>query len=76
MCLFLFFAPNHAVDNADIRLDNLDDLVGNIFVGVIRNGDAEIAVLLHFDGGFHRGEHLVGGNAREHEIAFIICRWL
>ena len=53
-CSCLVFAPHHLVDNAGVALDNFDDLVGDIFVGVVGHGGAQIAVLVHLNGYIHR----------------------
>lgn len=47
------FSPDHFIDDADVGLDDLHDLVGDVFVDVVRDGDGTAIFLLadHLDGG-------------------------
>ncbi len=49
--LACIFTPNHFVDDSDVRLDDLNDLRGDVFFDVVGNGDAVVTVLVHGDGG-------------------------
>lgn len=46
--------PHHLVDNARVALDDLDNLRGNVFVGVVGDGGAVVA------GGGH-GDSVIDG---------------
>ena len=42
----LLFSPDHLVDDADVGLDDLHDLVGDVFVGVVGDGDGAAVLFL------------------------------
>ena len=46
-------SPHHSVDYSGVALDYFDDFIGNIFVGVVWNGDSAAVLLVfhHFDCG-------------------------
>ena len=64
------FSPHHFIDNADVALDNLDDLVADV-VGVVGHGDAVVAVAGHADGEFHALQESLLVNAAEDEAGFV-----
>ena len=39
--------PHHLIDNARVRLDDLDDLRRDILIDIIRDGDAMVAGGIH-----------------------------
>lgn len=47
--LQLLFSPNHLVDDADVGLDDLHDLGGDILLDVVWNRDAVVAVAAEGD---------------------------
>ena len=50
ICSFISeFSPDHFVDYAGVGLDELDDLGGYAFIDVVGDGEAEVAVAVHFD---------------------------
>ena len=48
----LKFAPGVLVNDADVGLDDLDHLGGDVQVGVVGYGDSVVAVFDHVDGEF------------------------
>lgn len=50
----LVLAPDHLIDDAGVGLDDLDDLGGDILVGVNRHRDAMISSFVHLDSGVNR----------------------
>ena len=70
---FLLFSPNHFIDDADIGLDDLDDLVGDVFVGVVRDGDGATVLLLayHLDGCIDRLKESFLIDTGEDEACFV-----
>lgn len=50
----LFFSPHHLIDHAGITLDDLDHLVRNVLIHIIRHWNAVIAVSIHFHSSIHR----------------------
>ena len=71
--LFLLFSPDHFVDDADIGLDDFHDLVGDVFVPVIRDGDGASVLFLadHLDGGVDRLQKAFCIDAGENEAGFV-----
>ena len=47
-------SPNHLIYNASVGLDDFNYLGGNVFLNVVRHGDAVITVLGHLNGGVNR----------------------
>ena len=47
----LKLSPDHLVDDADVGLDDLDDLCGDVLIGVVRNRDSVLAVTAELHGG-------------------------
>ena len=45
------FPPNHFVNDAGVALDDFDDLRGDVFFDVIRDGGSVVAVGVHGDSG-------------------------
>ena len=66
-----FFSPNHLVHHACIRLDELDDLIGNILVRVIGDRDAEVTVFIHLNSCIDCLEQAFFIDTREDEAGFI-----
>lgn len=73
----LLFPPNHFIDDADIGLDDLHDLIGNVFVGVVGDGDRAAVLFLanHLDGGIDGLKESFRVDAGEDEAGFIECFW-
>ena len=69
----LLFSPDHLVDDADIGLDDFHDLVGDVFVGVVRNRDSAAVFLLtdHLDGRVDRLQKPLCIDAGEDEAGFV-----
>ena len=46
-------SPHHSVDDAGVALDDFDYFVGDVFIGVVGNGDSAAVLLVfhHFDCG-------------------------
>ena len=44
----LEFPPDHLVDDADVRLDYLDDLGGYVLIYIVRDRDSVLAVTAEF----------------------------
>ena len=65
------FSPNHFIHHAGVGLDDLDDLIGDVLVRIIGNGDAEVAVLVHLHGGIDRLEQTLFVDAGEDEASFV-----
>ena len=63
--------PNHLIDYPHIALDDLDDLSADIFINIIRNRDAVVAVAAEFDCGVNCLEEGFGVNASDDEISLI-----
>ena len=69
----VFFAPDHFVDDADVGLDDLDDLVGDVDVCVVRDGDGSAVLFFpdHFDGCVDGLEEAFCVDAGEDEAGFV-----
>ena len=67
----LELAPNHLIDNADVGLDDADDLRGDVLVHVVGDGDAGIAVFDEFHGNIHALQQALGVDAGEDEASFV-----
>ena len=71
----LLFSPDHLIDDANVGLDDLHDLVGNIFICVVRHGNSTAILLLaaHLDSGIDRLKKSFRVNAGEDEAGFVQC---
>ena len=67
--------PDHLVDHSNVRLDDADDLGGDVFIHVIRNRDARKAVANEGDGDVNALEESLGVYAGEHEATFVKRLW-
>lgn len=67
----LELAPNHFVDNANVRLDDANDLRGDVFVHVVGNRDARQAVADEGDGYVYALQEALGVDAGKHEAALV-----
>lgn len=65
------FAPDHFVDDACVGLDEFDDFVGNVFVNVVGDGEAAVAVAVHFNGYVDRLQQGGFVDAGQDEVAFV-----
>ena len=63
--------PHHLVDYPHIALDDLDNLGADIFINIIRNRDAVVAVAAEFDCGVNCLEEGFGVDAGDDEVALI-----
>lgn len=63
--------PDHLVDDADVGLDDADDLRGNVFVHVVRDRDARIAVLDQFHSHINGLQQTLGINTTEDKAALV-----
>ena len=70
-----FFSPDHFVDDANIGLNDFHDLVGNVFVSVVGDGDGAAVFLLadHLDGGIDGLQESFCVNTGEDEAGFVEC---
>ena len=68
-----WFSPDHRVDDANVGLDDLHDLVGDVFVGVVGDGDGAAIFLLadHLDRGVDRLKQTFRVDAGEDETRLI-----
>ena len=64
------FTPHHLVNHAHIALDDLDHLGGHI-LHIVGHGNADVAIVVHGHGGFHRLLHAAGGDTRQNEAALV-----
>ena len=67
----LKFPPHHLIHNPGVALDDFDHLGGDVFLHVVRHGDADVAVSVHLHGGVHGLEEAVRINACQDETALI-----
>lgn len=67
----LELAPNHFVDNANVRLDDADHLGGDVFVNVVGDGNAGEAVADEGDGYVYALQEALGVDAGKHEAALV-----
>lgn len=63
--------PDHPVDDAGVGLDDLDNLGGDILVGVGRDRKAEVAGAVHLHGGVHGLQKAPLVNAGEDEASLV-----
>ena len=67
-----FLLPSdHPVDDAGVGLDDLDDLGGDVLVGVGRDGEAVVAAAVHLHGGVHGLQKAALVNAGEDEAGLV-----
>ena len=65
------FAPHHLVDDADVALDNLDDLGGDVLVHIVGHGQAVVAIAAQADGGIDGLEQRGLVDAGYNEAGFV-----
>ena len=71
MTYCLVFPPDHFVDDVGVRLDDLYDLRRDVQIGIIRHGDAVIAVFRHLNSGIDGLQKACLIDARENEAALV-----
>ena len=67
----LVFPPHHLIHNPGVALDDLHHFGGDIFLHVVRHGDAVVAVLVHLHSGIHGLEEAVRVDACQNETTLI-----
>ena len=67
----LVFSPHHLIHHAGVTLDNLHHFGRDVFLDVVRHGDADVAVLVHLHGGVHGLEQTVLVNACQDKTALV-----
>ena len=67
----LTFPPHHLIHNVGVALDNLHHFGGDVFLHVIRHGDADVAVFVHLHGGVHSLEEAVRIDACQDETSLV-----
>ena len=65
------FSPNHHIHHTNVRLDNTNNLGGDIFIYIIRNRNTRIAVLNQFYGHIYGLQQALGVDAGEHEATLV-----
>lgn len=65
------FAPDHLVDDGDVRLDDFDDDVADIFADVDIHGGAVVVVAVHRNGGVDCLKQALFINAGEDEAGVV-----
>lgn len=63
--------PDHLVDDAGVGLDDLDDLGGDVLVGVGRDGEAVVAAAVHLYGGVNGLQEAPLVDAGEYEAGLV-----
>ena len=63
--------PNHLIHYPHIALDDLDNLGADIFINIIRNWDAVVAIAAEFDCGINCLEEGFGVDAGNDEVGFV-----
>ena len=63
--------PYHLVDNADVGLDDLHDLGGDILIHIVGDGKTVVALFAKFYGGINGLEKALRVNAGNDEVAFV-----
>lgn len=71
MCRLEFFPPHHLVHHANVALNDLHYLGGDIFVSVVGNRSAVVAVFNKFNGRIYRLEKSLGFDAGEDEACLV-----
>ena len=66
-------SPNHLINNTCIRLYDLHDLSGNVFLNVIRYGNTVITVSTHINSRRNSLQKAVFINSRKNEASLIKC---
>ena len=67
----LVLPPHHLIHNPGVALDDFDHLGGDVFLDVVRHGDAVVAVSVHLHGGVHGLEEAALIDARQDEAALV-----
>ena len=67
----LVFPPYHLIHNPGVALDDFDHLGRDIFLHVVRHGDAVVAILVHLHGGVHGLEEAVRVDACQDKATFV-----
>lgn len=68
---WLVFPPHHFIYDTDIALDDFHDFGGDVFVHVVGDRDAVIAVAAEFDCGIYCLEQRLGVDAGDDEISLV-----
>ena len=63
--------PYHLVDNADVGLDDLHDLGGDILIYIVGDGKTVVALFAEFYGGIDGLEKGLRVNTGNDEVAFV-----
>ena len=69
--VFLKFAPDHFVDDADVGLDDFHYFGTYVFVYVVGDGDSVLAVAAEFYGSVNCLEERLFVDAGDDEVAFV-----
>ena len=67
----LVFPPHHLIHNPGVALDDLHHFGGDVFLHVVRHGDAVVAVLVHLHSGIHGLEEAVRIDACQDETSLV-----
>ena len=71
MCHLKLFSPHHLVHYAHITLNDLHNLCGDIFIRIVRNGGAVVAVFNKFYCRIDGLEKSLGVDAGENEARLV-----
>ena len=63
--------PYHLVDNADVGLDDLHDLGGDILIYIVGDGKTVVALFAEFNGGIDGLEERLRVNTGNDEVTFV-----
>ena len=69
--MWLFFSPHHLIHYANIALNNLHNLDGDIFIRIVRNRGAVVAVFNKFYCRIDGLEKTLGVDAGENEARLV-----
>ena len=64
-------SPNHLVYYTNVALDNAHHFGGNVFIYIIRNGNARFSIFYQFYCNIYALEQTFSINAAENETAFV-----
>ena len=67
------FSPDHLIHNTGIGLNDFYHLCGYVFLDIVGNGDAVIAVITHIDRRCNCLQKAVFINSREDKASLIKC---
>lgn len=71
----MLLPPHHLIDNAGVALNDFYNLCGDVFLHIIRDGNAAVAVCVHFNRGIDRLKKACFVDAGQHEAALVQCLW-